>query len=75
LNLDSGYILRSLSEFPQQGSETPWRLRQNYALDALALRMGKLEDGVLRLAGRGARPADANGTSAAAPLAAEPVPA
>ncbi|MEA2210132.1 MAG: monooxygenase [Solirubrobacteraceae bacterium] len=54
LNLDSGYIRRSLSEFPQQGSESPWRLRQNYPLDAVALRMGRLEDGVMRF-GRGAR--------------------
>jgi cation diffusion facilitator CzcD-associated flavoprotein CzcO len=82
LNLDSGYILRSLSEFPQQGSETPWRLRQNYPLDAVALRMGKLEDGVLRLAGRGARPAAGDGAGASAasapgPAAAagEPIPA
>jgi cation diffusion facilitator CzcD-associated flavoprotein CzcO len=53
LNLDSGYIRRSLSEFPQQGSESPWRLRQNYAFDAIALRMGKLEDGVMRFSHAG----------------------
>ncbi|HEX8977088.1 MAG TPA: NAD(P)/FAD-dependent oxidoreductase [Solirubrobacteraceae bacterium] len=67
LNLDSGYIRRSLAEFPQQGSESPWRLRQNYALDAVALRMGKLEDGVLQLS----RLNPASETAAA--QAAEPV--
>jgi monooxygenase len=71
LNLDSGYILRSLSEFPQQGSESPWRLRQNYALDAVALRMGKLDDGVLKFGHRGAHPAQSVDTAQSA----EPVPA
>jgi monooxygenase len=72
LNLDSGYILRSLAEFPQQGSQVPWRLRQNYALDVVALRMGKLEDGVLQLTRRGT-PTGVNGHGAAAGLAEGPV--
>ncbi len=55
LNLDSGYIRRSLQEFPQQGSETPWKLRQNYPLDVAALRLGRIDDGVLRLSSAAAR--------------------
>jgi cation diffusion facilitator CzcD-associated flavoprotein CzcO len=48
LNLNSGYILRSVDKFPRQGSERPWRVYQNYALDVVALRLGPLEDGVMR---------------------------
>jgi cation diffusion facilitator CzcD-associated flavoprotein CzcO len=33
LALTSGYIQRSLHEFPQQGHRGPWRVRQNYLLD------------------------------------------
>jgi len=34
LDLSSGYIQRSLHEFPQQGHRGPWRVRQNYLVDA-----------------------------------------
>jgi len=51
LNLDSGYILRSVDKLPRQGSRAPWRLRQNYALDAVTLKLGSLEDGVMRFGG------------------------
>jgi monooxygenase len=34
LDLSSGYIQRSLHEFPQQGDHGPWRVRQNYLIDA-----------------------------------------
>jgi monooxygenase len=47
IDFSSSYVLRSIDQFPKQGSRTPWRLHQNYALDTLALRFGKLEDGVL----------------------------
>jgi cation diffusion facilitator CzcD-associated flavoprotein CzcO len=33
LDLTSGYIQRSLHEFPQQGHRGPWRVRQNYLID------------------------------------------
>jgi monooxygenase len=56
LNLDSGYIQRSLDKFPQQGSKAPWRLRQNYALDVATLRLGKLDDGVMRFSRAPAHP-------------------
>jgi cation diffusion facilitator CzcD-associated flavoprotein CzcO len=63
LDLDSGYIKRSLTEFPQQGSESPWRVRQNFPLDSVALRFSKLDDGVLRFSRAGdGRPGDVSGT-------------
>jgi cation diffusion facilitator CzcD-associated flavoprotein CzcO len=33
LNLTSGYVLRSVGEFPKQGHALPWRVHQNYILD------------------------------------------
>ncbi|MCU1677136.1 MAG: NAD(P)/FAD-dependent oxidoreductase, partial [Frankiales bacterium] len=44
LDFQSGYVLRSLAEFPKQGSKAPWKLRQNYALDVLSLRYGSVQD-------------------------------
>lgn len=34
LDLASGYIQRSIGEFPRQGDRHPWRVRQNYLLDS-----------------------------------------
>jgi monooxygenase len=48
IDLDSGYVRRAVANFPRQGSKLPWRLYQNYPLDIAALRLGKLEDGVLQ---------------------------
>ena len=48
LDFSSGYVQRAMERFPKQGTKTPWRLNQNYALDLLSLRYAKLEDGVLR---------------------------
>ncbi|HET8981028.1 MAG TPA: NAD(P)/FAD-dependent oxidoreductase [Solirubrobacteraceae bacterium] len=53
INLASGYVLRSVKDFPAQGSRRPWRVHQNYALDLLDLRWGELEDGVLRFSRAG----------------------
>jgi monooxygenase len=47
LDLTSGYIQRAIDRFPQQGSRTPWRLHQNYALDLLMLQRGAVDDGVM----------------------------
>ena len=47
LDFSSGYVQRAADLTPAQGSRTPWRLRQNYFLDYLALRFGRLADGVL----------------------------
>jgi len=50
VDFSSGYIQRSLDRFPGQGNKAPWRLRQNFALDLLALRFGRLADGTLQWA-------------------------
>ena len=46
-DLSSGYVQRSLHLLPQQGSRPPWRLHQNYLRDLVALRWGRVDDGVL----------------------------
>ena len=47
LDFSSGYVQRAMQQFPKQGAKTPWKLHQNYALDLLALRFGRVDDGVL----------------------------
>lgn len=44
VNFSSGYIQRALPHQPKQGSRRPWKLYQNYALDLLSLRHGRLRD-------------------------------
>ena len=53
LDFSSGYVRRALHMLPKQGARRPWKLRQNYALDLLALRFGAVEDGVLEFTRRG----------------------
>ncbi|HEX4532971.1 MAG TPA: NAD(P)/FAD-dependent oxidoreductase [Rhizomicrobium sp.] len=48
LNFSSGYVQRALEILPKQGSKRPWRLYQNYALDLVTLRFGKVDDGTLK---------------------------
>jgi cation diffusion facilitator CzcD-associated flavoprotein CzcO len=52
LDFSSGYIQRALDLLPKQGSKKPWKLNQNYALDLVALRFGRIDDGALRFSGR-----------------------
>ena len=47
LDFSSGYITRSVDQFAKQGSKRPWKLYQNYALDLLLLRFGKVDDGTM----------------------------
>lgn len=47
LDFSSGYVRRAIDLMPRQGDRKPWRLHQNYALDLLALRFGKLDDGAM----------------------------
>jgi monooxygenase len=44
LDFSSGYVQRGIGKFPKQGSRAPWKLYQNYALDILSLRYGRIED-------------------------------
>jgi hypothetical protein len=43
IDFQAGYVLRALHQFPKQGSKAPWKLRQNYPRDVLALRFGSVE--------------------------------
>jgi cation diffusion facilitator CzcD-associated flavoprotein CzcO len=47
VNFSSGYIQRALAHQPKQGSRRPWKLYQNYALDLLSLRFGRLRDAMV----------------------------
>ena len=57
INFTSGYVQRSIADFPKQGSKAPWRLHQNYALDLLNFRFGAVDDGVMTFATAPARSA------------------
>ena len=46
IDLQSGYVKRSINELPRQGEKTPWRLHQNYARDFRLLRLGRVTDEV-----------------------------
>ncbi len=48
IDFSSSYVLRSIDQFPKQGSKAPWRLRQNYPLDIVSLRFGTIEDGAMQ---------------------------
>lgn len=48
LDFTSGYVQRSVAKMPKQGSKRPWRLYQNYALDIVSLRFGRIDDGVMQ---------------------------
>jgi cation diffusion facilitator CzcD-associated flavoprotein CzcO len=48
IDFSSSYIQRNIKNFPSQGARTPWKLHQNYALDLLSLRFGRLEDGAMQ---------------------------
>ena len=48
LDFSSGYVQRAVAMLPKQGSKRPWRLYQNYALDIVTLRYGKIDDGVMQ---------------------------
>ncbi|REK10622.1 MAG: NAD(P)/FAD-dependent oxidoreductase [Acidobacteria bacterium] len=67
LDLTSGYVTRAMERFPKQSTRKPWRLYQNYLLDSLALRFGRLRDGVMEFSRAGqivvheAAPSDAAG--------------
>jgi cation diffusion facilitator CzcD-associated flavoprotein CzcO len=53
LDFTSGYVLRSLDQFPKQGSREPWKLRQNYFFDRRTIRRGEIDDGTMRFSPAG----------------------
>jgi monooxygenase len=42
LDLTSGYVQRASDILPKQGERPPWRLRQNYMIDLMSTRFGKV---------------------------------
>jgi monooxygenase len=44
IDLQAGYVLRSLDVLPRQGTTAPWRLHQNYFRDLRLLKRGPVED-------------------------------
>jgi cation diffusion facilitator CzcD-associated flavoprotein CzcO len=46
LNLTSGYVLRSVDQFPRQAAWAPWRVHHNYLRDIALIRRGDLEQGM-----------------------------
>ncbi len=64
LGLTSGYVQRGRHLFPKQGSKSPWKLHQNYALDLLMLGYGRIEDGTMRFSRAKSKPAEAKQAAA-----------
>lgn len=54
LSFSSGYVQRAIDALPKQGSKRPWRVHQNYALDMIDLKFGKVDDGAMRFTRAGA---------------------
>ena len=50
LDLTSGYVARAAANLPKQSSKKPWFIRQNYILDAITMKLAKLDDGILQFA-------------------------
>lgn len=48
LSLNSGYVLRAAASLPKQAGKKPWLIRQNYILDTLTMKLGRMEDGILK---------------------------
>ena len=44
LPLDSGYMKRAIHILPKNGSRRPWRVYQNYLMDMLLTRFGRVRD-------------------------------
>jgi cation diffusion facilitator CzcD-associated flavoprotein CzcO len=65
LDFSSGYVTRAAHYLPKQG-KMPWRHPQNYAVDLMNLRFGRLDDGELRFSTKAAIRAPAAAEAAAA---------
>jgi cation diffusion facilitator CzcD-associated flavoprotein CzcO len=63
LDFTSGYVLRSVDQFPKRGASRPWRLAMNYAIDVMELRYASIDDSAMEFSnpapvGTTAAPAD-----------------
>jgi cyclohexanone monooxygenase len=54
LTFSSGYVQRAVDILPKQGIQRPWRVHQNYLLDLLHIRYGRIADGVMQFTAGGA---------------------
>jgi cation diffusion facilitator CzcD-associated flavoprotein CzcO len=50
IDLTSGYVQRAAAGMPRQGRRNPWRVRQNYPLDLVALKYGPITGRTLEFA-------------------------
>jgi cation diffusion facilitator CzcD-associated flavoprotein CzcO len=48
LDLTSGYVMRAAANLPKQAGKKPWLIRQNYILDMMTMKLGRMEDGILK---------------------------
>jgi monooxygenase len=48
MSLRSGYVQRSIDDFPKQGDRGPWRMPHNYLRDVVVLRYAAVDDPSLR---------------------------
>ena len=46
-HFSSGYIQRSLAQWPKQGLKSPWRVKQNYFADIINLRYAPIANKAL----------------------------
>jgi monooxygenase len=59
VDLNSGYVMRAVDQFPRQASREPWRLYQNYVRDILLIKRSPLEDEALHFSNpKPAKPAE-----------------
>jgi hypothetical protein len=47
LDFTSGYVMRSVDQFPKRGANRPWRLAMNYAIDVMELRYASIDDSAM----------------------------
>ena len=59
LDFSSGYVQRAMEKFPKQGKAKPWKAYQNYALDLMALKMGRVDDGAMTFSKKKAKAKEA----------------
>ena len=66
----SGYVRRSMHQFPRQGDREPWVNPQNYRSDQAMIRRGPIEDDVLQFTSPAAQSGQRDLVIAASKLAA-----
>jgi monooxygenase len=59
LEMRSGYIARAADRMPAQGTTFPWQVHQSFLRDYRAMRLGKIDDGVMEFRDVAARSAGA----------------